>query len=568
MRASSKRFFIISILLISVFIPALSYPSTCGEPCGALSVSGPDTIAPNSSASFVLDGAVGSVYWLVNGKVGTGGGMNGGLLTTGDEACDFLTVKAVDSCCGTASKSVKVEAGEMSLKCAAFIKQRTCPNGINKYYGPGSRTVEGDGFKVVVNALVTGRGNDCSLCRCDPANPNYSPYYCDLRWSRNCTEEDKQKMGLEENIYKVADERHPCYLTTTPGICGPTGEPIGNQHWCVQETGYLYEIVCPDCEGPDGDGTDVDGDGSYAPGSCLGPHDCDDGDPARSPNKEEICGDGIDNNCMFGADEGCCDIEALTVSPSSVAPEGTGGETSAEVTVSLKNPAPPGGCRIKLTVEPETGTGGHGHDAPNSGRPKGSVADELIINEGEEEAVVTYTSSEVAGKEKITAEMEETGEKESACVEVKVDGLTSLGGGSNLITYTSTEENHSLSNSNYGTSGTVNIVKSAVSKYAEDFGLPSDAYLAVIDMSLPWGGLFDIYGDWSPPHEEHREGTSVDFSKYYRDASGNLVSVQISRDDETGETNVINDDKLDDYFDNEGCSRKEKEEGKIHYKCN
>ena len=32
--------------------------------------------------------------------------------------------------------------------------------------------------------------------------------------------------------------------------------------------------------------------------------DCDDNDPARSPGKKEICGDGIDNDCLNGVDDG------------------------------------------------------------------------------------------------------------------------------------------------------------------------------------------------------------------------------------------------------------------------
>jgi hypothetical protein len=32
------------------------------------------------------------------------------------------------------------------------------------------------------------------------------------------------------------------------------------------------------------------------------------------------------------------------------------------------------------------------------------------------------------------------------------------------------------------------------------------------DISLQWGGLFDINADWRPPHYEHRRGRQVDFS--------------------------------------------------------
>jgi hypothetical protein len=48
---------------------------------------------------------------------------------------------------------------------------------------------------------------------------------------------------------------------------------------------------------------DEDGDG-YGPGCALGP-DCDDGSRRVHPGAEELCGDGIDNNCDGQVDEGC-----------------------------------------------------------------------------------------------------------------------------------------------------------------------------------------------------------------------------------------------------------------------
>ncbi len=37
--------------------------------------------------------------------------------------------------------------------------------------------------------------------------------------------------------------------------------------------------------------------------------------------------------------------------------------------------------------------------------------------------------------------------------------------------------------------------------------------LGINDMSLPLGGLFDIYHNWHPPHNSHRKGTSVDIDR-------------------------------------------------------
>jgi hypothetical protein len=52
---------------------------------------------------------------------------------------------------------------------------------------------------------------------------------------------------------------------------------------------------------------DADGDG-YNDAQCGG-SDCDDGDPDVNPGVDEICGDGIDNNCDGSVDEGCTGCE-------------------------------------------------------------------------------------------------------------------------------------------------------------------------------------------------------------------------------------------------------------------
>lgn len=41
--------------------------------------------------------------------------------------------------------------------------------------------------------------------------------------------------------------------------------------------------------------------------------------------------------------------------------------------------------------------------------------------------------------------------------------------------------------------------------------------LRLTDMSLPWGGLFDVGANWHWPHQRHRNGRSVDVSHYLWD---------------------------------------------------
>ncbi len=52
-----------------------------------------------------------------------------------------------------------------------------------------------------------------------------------------------------------------------------------------------------------------------------------------------------------------------------------------------------------------------------------------------------------------------------------------------------------------------------VRRLAEAFRERWGAILTITDMSLPWGGLFDIHETWAPPHARHRNGRSVDISR-------------------------------------------------------
>jgi hypothetical protein len=62
----------------------------------------------------------------------------------------------------------------------------------------------------------------------------------------------------------------------------------------------------------------------------------------------------------------------------------------------------------------------------------------------------------------------------------------------------------------FGTQNLLDKIKAlADSVYAD-----SSYVLRINDMSLVWGGPFDCKADyrWNTPHEEHREGASVDIS--------------------------------------------------------
>ncbi|MDQ7772675.1 MAG: hypothetical protein RDU13_04020 [Elusimicrobiales bacterium] len=62
--------------------------------------------------------------------------------------------------------------------------------------------------------------------------------------------------------------------------------------------------------------------------------------------------------------------------------------------------------------------------------------------------------------------------------------------------------------------GTVRMINTLV-KLGGDWkkACPAAGNLSYNDISLPWGGLFDINYNWQPPHEEHKHGINIDVGK-------------------------------------------------------
>lgn len=93
-------------------------------------------------------------------------------------------------------------------------------------------------------------------------------------------------------------------------------------------------------------------------------------------------------------------------------------------------------------------------------------------------------------------------------VNVKTSGLSSLAAGTDyeLVGQTATHpENH------YGVSGTIGNLQTIATQYRQEF--PNDSLLLYNDISLVWGGLFDIGNDWAPPHSSHRFGYQADVQR-------------------------------------------------------
>jgi hypothetical protein len=170
-------------------------------------------------------------------------------------------------------------------------------------------TVEGQGYEVKTFGLV-GSLPDTVLEVYDDtgfmvtSNDNYEwdPYYYQL-WS------------LASLVSWTADYTGTYYVKarTYGGSYGYFDDQGGGPAFCS----YEMSLPCPD----------LDGDEYGDPGSsvCLYPErDCDDSNPAVNPAAEEICGNGIDENCD-GYDEECggiwgiADAQASLYGPASAA---------------------------------------------------------------------------------------------------------------------------------------------------------------------------------------------------------------------------------------------------------
>lgn len=102
-------------------------------------------------------------------------------------------------------------------------------------------------------------------------------------------------------------------------------------------------------------------------------------------------------------------------------------------------------------------------------------------------------------------------------INIKQDNLVVLGEGydyelvGGTATHLGPPESYPLDYNHWGVQGFVDFLPQMAAAFRAQF----DDRIRYNDMSLPFGGIFDISGTWLPPHSEHREGKNCDVGYYH-----------------------------------------------------
>lgn len=96
----------------------------------------------------------------------------------------------------------------------------------------------------------------------------------------------------------------------------------------------------------------------------------------------------------------------------------------------------------------------------------------------------------------------------TGAAETRIQGLAALGNGNGYELVGQTPRHPA---NHYGTADAVVGLRTIAARYRREF--PGDPKLLFNDISLEWGGLFDLNGDWAKPHSTHRRGSQADVQR-------------------------------------------------------
>ncbi len=189
----------------------------------------------------------------------------------------------------------------------------------------------------------------------------------------------------------------------------------------------------------------------------------------------------------------------------SVQPSGAGGTNTATITVQTNPPWPNQTVHLSLSA----GTGSAGHISHSGTRPLGMLTASDGTTNSQGSFQTTYTAAIFAGEVKISATVDNSPSANSILMDVAVESLNELGAAADYALIGQTTSHPS---NHFGTQTAVTNLPLIASDYITQF--PGANILQYNDMSLVFGGKFDLDNDWcsSCDHSEHRIGINCDVS--------------------------------------------------------
>jgi len=115
--------------------------------------------------------------------------------------------------------------------------------------------------------------------------------------------------------------------------------------------------------------------------------------------------------------------------------------------------------------------------------------------------------------------------RDSIKIVEKIPDLNPLELGNDYLLVGGTDE-HTNDHNHYGTNTVIQNIQNIATDWHATF--PNEIVLQINDISLPYGGKFDVNGNWDGAHQTHREGNDIDIRTelHYYNEDGQLVHRQ------------------------------------------
>ncbi|MEX1136003.1 MAG: Ig-like domain-containing protein [Balneolales bacterium] len=202
-------------------------------------------------------------------------------------------------------------------------------------------------------------------------------------------------------------------------------------------------------------------------------------------------------------------ILSVSTDKESVLPRKTGENTSAGITVMAARETdnePVSGLPVLLSVTAVPNSGGHHH---HEGRETGRLYQAEGVTDEEGVFTTTFTSSEIGGEEWIAASSSQASQRDSVMIRVQVHGLIPFPEGS-YYQLTGADEAHPQNHFITNERARDHLI-TASAEFARASWNTSGS-MRINDISIEWGGLFDLNQAWTNGrgHNSHRTGKDVD----------------------------------------------------------